>query len=98
MKIEKGAIAPTFEATTSAGERISQTRGSCMQREQSVEIFNSDGLQASDKRNYIRALLTAIASDGGEQATGKACEQPLVPAPGYRGIGFVDRVHQLARC
>ena len=53
-----------------AGEQISQTRGSCMQREQSIEIFNSDGLHTSDKRNYIRANLTAIASDGGEQATG----------------------------
>ncbi|MFT5221385.1 MAG: TldD protein [Planctomycetota bacterium] len=53
-----------------AGAQISQTRGSCMQREQSIEIFNSDGLHTSDKRNYIRANLTAIASDGGEQATG----------------------------
>ena len=53
-----------------AGEQISQTRGSCMQREQSIEIFNSDGLHTSDKRNYIRANLTAIASDGVEQATG----------------------------
>ncbi len=53
-----------------AGEQISQTRGSCMQREQSIEIFNSEGLHTSDKRNYIRANLTAIASDGSEQATG----------------------------
>ncbi len=53
-----------------AGEQISQTRGSCMQREQSIEIFNSDGLHTSDKRNYIRVNLTAIASDAGEQATG----------------------------
>jgi TldD protein len=53
-----------------AGEQISQTRGSCMQREQSIEIYNSEGLHSSDKRNYVRANLTAIASDGGEQATG----------------------------
>ena len=57
-------------AARAAGEQISQTRGSCMQREQSIEIFNSDGLHTTDKRNYIRADLTAIASDGGEQATG----------------------------
>ena len=57
-------------AARAAGDQISQTRGSCMQREQSVEIFNSDGLHTNDKRNYIRAHLTAIASDGGEQATG----------------------------
>jgi TldD protein len=53
-----------------AGEQISQTRGSCMQREQHVEIFNSDGLHTTDKRNYIRANLTAIASDASEQAIG----------------------------
>jgi len=57
-------------AARAAGEQISQTRGSCMQREQHVEIFNSDGLHTADKRNYIRANLTAIASDAGEQATG----------------------------
>jgi TldD protein len=57
-------------AARAAGEQISQTRGSCMQREQTVEIFNSDGLYTTDRRNYIRALLTAIASDGNEQATG----------------------------
>ena len=57
-------------AARAAGEQISQTRGSCMQREQHVEIFNSDGLHTNDKRNYIRSNLTAIASDAGEQATG----------------------------
>jgi TldD protein len=57
-------------AARATGDQISQTRGSCMQREQGVEIFNSDGLHTSDKRNYIRSNLTAIASDGGEQATG----------------------------
>jgi len=57
-------------AARAAGDQISQTRGSCLQREQSVEIFNSDGLHTNDKRNYIRTHLTAIASDAGEQATG----------------------------
>jgi TldD protein len=57
-------------AARAAGEQISRTRGSCLQREQRVEIFNSDGLYTADKRNYIRTSLTAIASDGGEQATG----------------------------
>jgi len=57
-------------AARAAGEQISQTRGSCLQREQRVEIFNSEGLHTNDVRNYIRASLTAIASEGGEQATG----------------------------
>jgi TldD protein len=58
------------KAARSAGKKISQTRGACMQREQRVEIFNSEGLHTNDNRNYIRANLTAIASDNGEQATG----------------------------
>ncbi|MCP4750689.1 MAG: TldD/PmbA family protein [Proteobacteria bacterium] len=53
-----------------ASPMISQTRGFCMQREQRIELFNSEGLHSSDTRNYIRAGLTAIAADGGEQATG----------------------------
>ncbi len=57
-------------AARAAGAKISQTRGSCMQREQRVEIVNSEGLHINDKRNYIRTNLTAIASDGGKQATG----------------------------
>jgi TldD protein len=57
-------------AARAVGNQISQTRGSCMQREQTIELFNSEGLHTGDKRNYIRALLTAIASEGGEQATG----------------------------
>ena len=43
-----------------------------MQREQQVEIFNSEGLHADDTRHYIRASLTAYASDGIEQATGSS--------------------------
>jgi len=65
-------------AARAAGEKISQTRGSCMQREQRVEIYNSDGLHTNDRRHYIRANLTAIASDGGEQATGSWNEGGLL--------------------
>jgi len=54
----------------SMNDKISQTRGSCMQREQQVEIFNSEGLHSQDVRNYIRVAMTAIASEGSEQATG----------------------------
>ena len=57
-------------AAHAASNMISQTRGSCMQREQSVEIFTSDGLHTTDVRNYIRARLSAIAANDGEQATG----------------------------
>lgn len=52
------------------GTLISQTRGFCMQRQQSIEIFNSEGLHTEDRRHYIRTGLTAIAAEGGEQASG----------------------------
>ena len=40
------------------------------QKEQHIEIFSSEGLHTEDIRNYIRANLKSIASDGNEQATG----------------------------
>ncbi|MDA0791890.1 MAG: TldD/PmbA family protein [Proteobacteria bacterium] len=61
-----------------ASNMISQTRGHCLQREQSVELFNSEGLHTADTRNYVRASLTAYATDGGEQATGSSNEGGLL--------------------
>lgn len=58
------------QTARAASNIISQTRGSCLQREQQIEIFNSEGLHTDDTRHYIRASLTAYASDGSEQATG----------------------------
>jgi TldD protein len=51
-------------------DAISQTTGMCMQTEQAVELFNSEGLHTSDTRNYTRVFISAIAADGDEQATG----------------------------
>lgn len=53
-----------------ASNMISQTRGTCSQTEQKIELFNSEGLHTDDVRNYTRAYLVAIASDGSEQSTG----------------------------
>lgn len=53
-----------------ASGSITQTRGFCNQREQQIEIFNSEGLHTEDTRHYIRTGLTAIAADGNQQATG----------------------------
>jgi len=41
-----------------------------MQRQQSIEIFNSEGLHSTDQRHYIRTGLTSIAADGSDQASG----------------------------
>ncbi len=64
-------------AARKASNLISQTRGICMQRQQAIELFNSEGLHTSDTRHYIRTSLTAIASDGSEQATGSRTEGGL---------------------
>jgi TldD protein len=50
---------------------IARTLGGVMQREQRVEIFNSEGLHTADTRHYCRAMLTAVASDGQHQASGQ---------------------------
>lgn len=57
-------------AARKASNLISQTRGACREKEQRIEIFNSEGLHTADTRHYVRATMTAIASDGKEQATG----------------------------
>ncbi|MEX1058359.1 MAG: TldD/PmbA family protein, partial [Natronospirillum sp.] len=44
--------------------------GYVLQRQQHVEIFNSEGLHTADTRHYCRAGLTAVAVAGNEQATG----------------------------
>ena len=61
-------------AARSASNLISQTQGACGQREQAVEVFNSEGLHVRDTRHYIRTSVRAVASkgkgNGTEQATG----------------------------
>ena len=57
-------------AARTASNLISQTQGACTQRQQGVEIFNSEGLHIRDTRHYVRASLRAVASNGTEQATG----------------------------
>ncbi len=65
-------------AARTASNQISQTRGTCGQRQQAVEIFNSDGLHTSDTRHYIRATLQAVAASGAEQATGSQTDGGLL--------------------
>lgn len=57
-------------AAKAVSENITQVKGSVSQRQQHVEIFNSEGLHSQDERHYTRASVTAIASDGSQQATG----------------------------
>ena len=65
-----GYLFAADRAARAASNLISQTQGACGQREQAVEIFNSEGLHIRDTRHYVRARLQAVASNGAEQATG----------------------------
>src|SRR5690606_30081584 len=47
-------------------------------RRQEVEIFDSEGLYASEFRPYVRFITSAITTDGDQQATGSW-------SPGARG-------------
>ncbi|MHA7880525.1 MAG: TldD/PmbA family protein [Saccharospirillum sp.] len=58
-------------AARAGSDVIARTLGGVMQREQRVEIFNSEGLHTADTRHYCRAMLTAVASDGQHQASGQ---------------------------
>lgn len=51
-------------------EKISQFIGRLLQREQQIEIFNSNGLHIGDTRHYTRVAATAMAQNGSEQSTG----------------------------
>lgn len=57
------------QAARSVSDKIQTTKGFTSQREQWVEIYNTEGLHVNDTRHYARAGLTAIAVDG-QQATG----------------------------
>ena len=65
-----GYLFAADRAARTASNLISQTQGACGQREQAVEIFNSEGLHVRDTRHYTRTRVQAVASNGTEQATG----------------------------
>ncbi len=52
------------------GDKISQFIGNVLQREQQVEIFNSEGLHANDTRHYVRVSGSVVAKSGNEQSSG----------------------------
>lgn len=53
----------------SLDKRISQVNATSIEWYKQVEIFNSEGLHATDHRNYTRIANMVIAQDGGEQAS-----------------------------
>lgn len=51
-------------------QRLIQVKTSLLQRRQSVEIFNSEGLAKADERHYIRLMGYAVAEDKSQQSEG----------------------------
>jgi len=58
------------DAARSTSTKVQQFIGKVLQRQQAVEIFNSDGLHAADTRHYCRFVSMAIVQDGQEQSNG----------------------------
>ena len=57
-------------AARSCSELIKQVSIGAFQREQRVQIFNSEGLEASDTRRYVRITNSTVAQDGELQSDG----------------------------
>ena len=53
-----------------ASDKVTVAEAGVFQNKQQVEIFNSDGLHATDNRHYCRMSANVIAEDGDEKATG----------------------------
>jgi TldD protein len=67
-KIEK--IKELDKLTRAKSDLVSQVSLSVLQKETNVEIFDSEGLYATEFRPYVRLITNAITSDGNEQASG----------------------------
>lgn len=85
---EKIEVLKKLDALTrSKSPLISQVSFSFLQKEQKIEIYNSEGLHATETRPYIRIYSSAIAADGNEQATGSN-------SPGCRGgFNFIETLN-----
>ncbi len=64
--------------TRKESDKISQVNLGLWQFKQNIEVFDSEGLYATEERPYIRLSSTAISSDGTNQSTGS-------DNPGARG-------------
>lgn len=67
-----------------ANDKIVQVNAGILEKKQWVEIYNSEGLHATDFRPYIRLNSSAIASEGSEQNSASH-------SPGARGgYSFIE--------
>lgn len=49
-------------------ERVAQVRAGVNQTRQRIQVFTSEGTMAEETRNYIRCILSVIATDGSRQS------------------------------
>lgn len=58
------------ELTRAESDFVDQVSLNFMHKEQEIEVFDSEGLYATEKRPYVRLATTAVTKDGEKQATG----------------------------
>ena len=81
-----GCLKKLNQIARAESEEIVQVMGALLQREQEIELFNSEGLHTQDTRHYIRLSARAVAQKGSEQAQG-------YEAPGaLKGWEFEDQL------
>ncbi|MFN8370910.1 MAG: TldD/PmbA family protein [Bacteriovoracaceae bacterium] len=68
-------------------EKVSQVNISTLLRDQTIEVFNSEGLYATDRRPYVRLMTTAITKDGNNQATG------FYHPGGFGGFELIEKLN-----
>ncbi|MFL9603578.1 TldD/PmbA family protein, partial [Aeromonas dhakensis] len=66
---------------------ISQFSGDALGWEQEVTLFNSEGLEVSDRRHYNRLMARAIAMKDGEQSVGYEAPGALM---GWEHSALID--------
>ncbi len=64
----KIAYLMSIDAAVRKHASISQVDISSLQKWQSIQVFDSEGLHLQDERHYTRVPVTAIATDGSKQA------------------------------
>ena len=78
-------------------KKIVQFMGNVLQREQRIEIFNSEGLHVDDNRHYTRFSGSAVAQDGNEQSTGRESPGALTGWELHKDLDAKALGHDIAR-
>jgi TldD protein len=83
---EKIAFLRSVDQAVRKNEKVTQFDGLSMQKWQTIQVFDSEGLSIEDERHAIRIPMTVIASDGSKQA------RSFLGPGGTRGWEFASEV------